>query len=69
MSAAELPGWGQVNGEASLSRALLPLLLVFVYLLIGALLFIQMVVRLALVDALLIVGPAALVCWVLPQTQ
>src|SRR5262249_16917563 len=43
--------------------------LILIYLVMALLLLIQMLVRLALVDALLIVGPAALVCWVLPQTH
>ena len=69
VSVAELPAWGQVSGDASLTGALLALLLILIYLVMALLLLIQMLVRLALVDALLIVGPAALVCWVLPQTH
>ncbi len=69
VSAAELPAWSQVNGEGSLTGALLALLLILLYVVMAALLLIQMLVRLATVDALLIVAPAALVCWILPQTN
>jgi hypothetical protein len=69
VSAAELPAWGQVSGEVSVTGALLALLLILIYIVMALLLLIQMLVRLALVDALLIVAPAALVCWVLPQTH
>src|SRR3981081_67780 len=39
-----------------------------IYLLMGLLLLGQMLMRLALVDALLVIAPLALLCWVLPQT-
>ncbi|GAC1323467.1 MAG: hypothetical protein NVSMB2_21200 [Chloroflexota bacterium] len=39
-----------------------------VYALMGLLLLLQMLMRLALLDALLVIAPLALLCWVLPQT-
>ena len=39
-----------------------------VYLVMGLLLLGQMLMRLALLDALLVIAPLALLCWVLPQT-
>jgi hypothetical protein len=39
-----------------------------IYLVMGMLLTGQMLMRLALVDALLVLAPLALLCWVLPQT-
>jgi hypothetical protein len=40
-----------------------------IYVVMGLLLALQMVMRLALVDLLLVVAPLALLCWALPQTQ
>lgn len=40
-----------------------------IYLVVGLLLVLQQLMRLALVDVLLVVAPLALLCWVLPQTQ
>jgi hypothetical protein len=40
-----------------------------IYVVMGLLLALQMLMRLALVDVLLVVAPLALLCWVLPQTQ
>ena len=39
------------------------------YLIFALCLLLQMVLRLALIDVLIVVAPLALVCWVLPQTQ
>jgi hypothetical protein len=47
---------------------LLNLIAMAIYLVMGMLLTGQMVMRLALVDALLVLAPLGLVCWVLPQT-
>jgi len=62
-----LPAWQSVT--SSPGQALLDVILTLVYLVLGILLFIQMLMRLALVDVLLVVSPLALVCWILPQTQ
>jgi hypothetical protein len=40
-----------------------------VYVIVGLLLLLQMLTRLAWIDVLLIVSPLAAACWVLPQTQ
>ncbi|MBV9595450.1 MAG: hypothetical protein JOZ87_01215, partial [Chloroflexi bacterium] len=40
-----------------------------VYVIVGLLLLIQMLLRLAWIDVLLVVSPLAAACWVLPQTQ
>jgi hypothetical protein len=45
------------------------LLVGLIYVVMGLLLVLQQLMRLALVDALIIVGPLAAVCWILPQTQ
>src|SRR5947207_2507848 len=39
-----------------------------IYLVVGLLLTGQMLIGLALVDAMLVIAPLALLCWVLPQT-
>ena len=62
---ATLPGWDQLSG---VSQALTNVLLAVVYLIMAILLVIEMLVRLALVDVLIVVAPLALLCWVLPQT-
>ncbi len=62
-----LPAWQSVT--SSPGQALLDVILTLVYLVLGILLFIQMLMRLALVDVMLVVSPLALVCWILPQTQ
>jgi hypothetical protein len=64
---ASLPAWSTLL-TASGGGALLNVIAVGVYLLMGLLLLAQMLMRLALVDALLVVAPLALLCWVLPQT-
>jgi hypothetical protein len=50
------------------TNVLLNLVTVGIYLIMGLLLFTQMLMRLALLDALLIIGPLAALCWALPQT-
>jgi hypothetical protein len=47
---------------------LLNLIGMAIYLVMGLLLMGQMLMRLALVDAMLVIAPLALVCWLLPQT-
>jgi hypothetical protein len=55
----------------SLARSMLPteLLVGLIYVVMGLLLVLQQLMRLALVDALIILAPLAAVCWILPQTQ
>jgi hypothetical protein len=62
-----LPGWAAVS-SADAGELLSNLIAIVVYLLVGVLLVTQMLMRLALVDALLIVAPLAMLCWVVPQT-
>lgn len=54
--------------QPSGGAVLLNMIAIVIYAVMGFLLFIQMLMRLALVDALLILAPLALLCWVLPQT-
>lgn len=64
---AGLPGWRELlNGNPG--GLLMNLIALLIYLVMGALLLGQMLMRLALVDVLLIISPIALLCWVLPQT-
>ncbi|HEU5421947.1 MAG TPA: conjugal transfer protein TrbL family protein [Nitrolancea sp.] len=63
---ASLPGWQQagqpLQGIASAVAGLL-------YLITALFLILQMLMRLALIDVLIVVAPLALLCWTLPQTQ
>jgi hypothetical protein len=61
-----IPAWDSVM--AGTSPELLNLIAMAIYLFMGLLLLAQMLMRLALLDALLVIGPLALLCWVLPQT-
>jgi len=60
------PNWNGLNGA---HQALVDIVLGLVYVVVGLLLVLQMLFRLAWIDVLLIVSPVALACWVLPQTQ
>ena len=42
---------------------------ILIYLVTSLLLLLQMLMRLALIDVLLVAAPLGLLCWVLPQTQ
>ena len=64
----EIPAWNVVM-QQGLSSLLVDLVAVLIYLLMGVLLLLQMLMRLALVDVLLVVAPLALLGWVLPQTN
>ena len=65
-----LPFWDRITTVGdSISQAQLDLYGTLLYLIACLLLVLQMLMRLALVDALLVVAPIGLVCWVLPQTQ
>jgi hypothetical protein len=59
------------NLADTLSRSMLPteLLIGLIYVVMGLLLTLQQLMRLALVDVLLILAPIAAVCWILPQTH
>ena len=54
-----------------LGRSMVPteLLIGLIYVVMGLLLVLQQLMRLALVDVLLILAPLAAVCWILPQTH
>src|SRR5262245_15201962 len=45
------------------------LLVVLIYVVMGLLLVLQQLMRLALVDVLLVTAPLAAICWILPQTN
>ncbi len=62
-----IPAWDRVVKQGS-EAGLMNLIAMLIYLLMGLLLLGQMLMRLALVDALLVIAPLALLCWVLPQT-
>ncbi|GIW07529.1 MAG: hypothetical protein KatS3mg060_2334 [Dehalococcoidia bacterium] len=63
---ASLPAWERADTATQL---LVDVIAVLIYLVVGLLLLLQMLMRLALVDVLLVASPLALLCWVLPQTQ
>jgi hypothetical protein len=66
MGQASLPAWESATTGA---QVLANVLAAVVYLLAGLLLLIQMLMRLALVDVLLVTAPLAFLCWVLPETE
>jgi len=59
------------NFADALARSMLPteLLIGLIYVIMGLLLVLQQLMRLALVDVLLILAPIAALCWILPQTH
>ena len=61
-----LPGYDQIG---SIGQNLAFLLLALIYGVVGLLLVLQMLLRLALLDLLIVLGPLGLLCWALPQTQ
>ncbi|MHB8618638.1 MAG: conjugal transfer protein TrbL family protein, partial [Chloroflexota bacterium] len=63
---AGIPSWPSADGSSQLLATVIAILL---YLVMSLLLLIQMFIRLALVDVLIVIAPIALLCWVLPQTQ
>jgi hypothetical protein len=63
---ASLPAWQQAD---STTQLLVDVLAIVIYLVASLLLLLQMLMRLALVDVLLVAAPLGLLCWVLPQTQ
>ena len=66
MGSATPPNWNTLNGA---HQALTDIVLGLVYVIVGLLLLLQMLMRLAWIDVLLVVSPLAAACWVLPQTQ
>jgi hypothetical protein len=64
---SSIPGWETALQPAG-GPPLMNLIAMAIYLVMGLLLLGQMLMRLALVDALLVIAPLALLCWVLPQT-
>src|SRR5439155_25199234 len=67
LGATSIPAWDSVM-QPGAGAALMNLIAMVIYLLMGLLLLGQMLMRLALLDALLVIAPLALLCWVLPQT-
>jgi hypothetical protein len=63
---ASLPAWDRAD---TASQLLVDVISILIYLVTSLLLLLQMLMRLALIDVLLVVSPLALLCWVLPQTQ
>jgi len=63
---ASLPAWQNADPT---TQVLVDILGALIYLVTSLLLLLQMLMRLALVDVLLVVSPLGLLCWVLPQTQ
>ncbi|MCL5107371.1 MAG: hypothetical protein M1401_00560 [Chloroflexi bacterium] len=63
---ASLPAWERADLA---TQVLVDIIAALIYLVTSLLLLLQMLMRLALVDALLVVAPLGLLCWVLPQTQ
>jgi len=61
-----LPAWQHAD---TVTQALVNVIATLIYLVTSLLLVIQMLMRLALVDVLLITAPLGLLCWVLPQTN
>jgi hypothetical protein len=59
------------NLADTLARSMLPteLLIGLIYVVMGLLLVLQQLMRLALVDVLLILAPVGALCWILPQTH
>jgi len=63
---ATLPAWQSADPA---TQVLVDLIGVLIYLVTSLLLLLQMLMRLAMVDVLLVIAPLGLLCWVLPQTQ
>ena len=67
LGSTTIPAWS-VTTQPAAGVVLMNLIAMAIYLVMGLLLFIQMLMRLAFVDALIIMAPVALLCWVVPQT-
>jgi len=68
IGSTSVPAWASVGQVPQDGTELMNLIAMAVYLVMGLLLLGQMLMRLALVDALLAIAPLALLCWALPQT-
>jgi hypothetical protein len=66
MGQASLPAWERAGSGTQL---LVDVTASLIYLVTSLLLLLQMLMRLALTDVLLVAAPLGLICWVLPQTQ
>jgi len=67
-----LPGYSAmttVTNAQSAAQDVAGLLLALIYGVVGLLLVLQMLLRLALLDLLIVAAPLGLLCWALPQTQ
>ena len=64
----DLPGWQDLTIFAS-GQVVFQAVTAVIYLVTSLLLLLQMYMRLALIDLLLVTSPIALLCWILPQTQ
>ncbi len=67
LGSTAMPAWNSVV-QPGAGATLMNLIAMAIYLVMGLLLLGQMLMRLALVDALLVIAPLALLCWALPQT-
>src|SRR5258708_30623534 len=67
LGSTSMPAWNSVL-QPGAGPALMNLIAMAIYLVMGWLPFGQMLMGLALVDGLLVIAPLALLCWVLPQT-
>lgn len=61
-----LPAWQHADVG---TQALVNVIATLIYLVTSLLLLLQMLMRLALIDVLLVAAPLGLLCWVLPQTN
>jgi hypothetical protein len=67
IGSTSIPAWNSVL-QPGAGPELMNMIAMVIYVLMGLLLLGQMLMRLALLDALLVIAPLALLCWVLPQT-
>lgn len=63
---ATLPAWERAD---SATQLLVEVIAILIYLVTSLLLLLQMLVRLALIDVLLVVSPIALLCWVVRRRR
>jgi len=63
---SSLPAWDRAD---TASQLLMNVIAALIYLVTSLILVLQMLMRLALIDMLLVIAPLGLLCWVLPQTQ
>lgn len=63
---ASLPAWEQAN---TASQVLVNVIAILIYLVTSLFLVLQMLMRMALLDVLIVTAPLGILCWILPQTQ